>query len=328
MLTRRVFVAGAITSLGRPHVADAQQPMGRTWRIGFLSPNSPSDPRNPLVALRQGLKELGYVESKNISIESRWAGGQYDQLPQLALELVALRSDVIVTYASPAIQATQRASKTIPIVFAGVTDPGAIAGVASLARPGGNVTGVSLMAAEAAAKQLEILKQALPRVSRIAVLGNPTNSGTAPQLRYAHEAGRALGVELLPVDTRNPGEIDAAFSKMTAARTGAVVVLVDVMLQEQRRRIATLAARHRLPSIYGLIEFVDEGGLMFYGAAATERFKRAATFVDKILKGARPGDLPIEQPTKFELAINLRTAKALGLTIPPSLLLRADQVIE
>ena len=282
------------------------------WRIGFLSRNSPSDPRNPLLALRQGLDALGYVEAKNISIESPWASGQYDRLPQFVLELVALRSDVIVTYASPAIEATQQVTKTIPIVIAGVTDPGAIAGVASLARPGGNVTGVSLMAAEAVAKQLEILKQAVPRVSRVAVLGNPTNAGTSPQRRYADEAGRALGVQLLTMEATNPGEIDAAFTSMTVARTGAVVVLVDVMLQEQRRRIAALAAKHRLPSIYGLIEFVDEGGLMFYGAAATERFKRAATFVDKILKGAKPGDLPIEQPTKFELAINLRTAKALA----------------
>jgi putative ABC transport system substrate-binding protein len=312
-----------------PLAAEAQQ-AGKVTRIGFLSPSSPSNVRNPLRldALRQGLRELGYVEGQNISIESRWAEGKYDRLPGLAAELVRLKVDVIVTYTAPAIQAVKQATGTIPIVMGGVIDPVATGFVASLARPGGNITGLSLMAAEPVAKQLEILKEVVPKVSRVAVLGNPANVGTAPQLQYAQDAARVLGMRLQPLEVRSPVEIDSAFTAMTRDKAGAVIVLVDAMFEEHRTRIVDLATRRRLPSVYGLIEFVEAGGLIFYGANDIERFRRVAIFVDKILKGAKPGDLPVEQPTKFELVINLKTAKALGLTIPPSLLSRADEVIQ
>jgi putative tryptophan/tyrosine transport system substrate-binding protein len=242
--------------------------------------------------------------------------------------LVNLKVDVIVTYAPPAILAAKQATGTIPIVMAGIIDPVATGLVASLARPGGNITGLSLMAPELVGKQLEILKEAIPEVTRVAVLGNPANAGTSPQLRHAREAARALKVRLQLLEARGANDIDSAFAKMTKERVGAVVVLVDAMLIDQRTRVADLAARHRLPSVYGLIEFVEAGGLIFYGANDASRFRRAAMFVHKILKGAKPADLPVEQPTKFELVINLKAAKALGLTIPPSILLRADQVIE
>ena len=242
--------------------------------------------------------------------------------------MVNLKVDVIVTYAPPAIHAAKQATATIPIVMAGIIDPVATGFVASLARPGGNITGLSLMAPELVGKQVEILKEANPKVTRVAVLGNPANAGTSPQLRHAQGAAQALHVRLQLLEARGPDDLDGAFAKMIKEGAGAVVVLVDAMLIDQRTRVANLATRHRLPSIYGLIEFVEAGGLIFYGANDTSRFRRAAMFVDKILKGAKPADLPIEQPTKFDLVINRKTAKALGLTIPQSLLLRADQVIE
>jgi putative ABC transport system substrate-binding protein len=312
-----------------PVAAGAQQ-TAKIPRIGFLSPSSPSDSRTPLRfgAFRQGLRELGYLEGRTIAIESRWAEGKYDRLPGLAAELVRLKMDVIVTYSPPAIQAVKQATGTIPIVMGGVIDPVATGFVASLARPGGNITGLSLMAPELVGKQLEILREMVPKVTRVAVLGNPANAGTAPQLRQAQEAARALKVQLQPLEARGPNDIDTAFAAITKAGAGAVVVLVDAMFLDHRTRIADLAAKRGLPSIYGLSDFVEAGGLVFYGANDTERFRRAATYVDKILKGAKPADLPVEQPTKFEFVINLKTAKALGLTIPQTLLLRADQVIQ
>jgi putative tryptophan/tyrosine transport system substrate-binding protein len=329
-MDRREFlgtIAGGLLAL--PLSAEAQ-PATKTSRIGYLSPTFASEPdnRRRLGALREGLRDLGYVEGQNLTIESRWAEGQYGRLPDLAAELVRLKVDVIVTYAPPAIQAAKQATGTIPIVMAGIVDPVATGFVASLARPGGNITGLSLMAPELVGKQLEILKQAIRKVTRVAVLGNPANAGTSPQLRHAQEAARALKVRLQLLEARGPDDLDGAFAKMTKEGAGAVVVLVDAMLIDQRTRVADLAAKHRLPSIYGLIEFVEAGGLLFYGAHDASRFRRAAMFVDKILKGAKPADLPIEQPTKFELVINRKTAKALGFTIPQSLLLRADQVIE
>jgi putative ABC transport system substrate-binding protein len=330
VIDRRTFLAGTgAVLLAAPLAAEAQQ-VGKVPRIGFLSPSSPTDSRAPhrFGALQQGLRELGYVEGQNISIESRWAEGKYDRLPDLAAELVRLKVDVIVTYAPPAIQAAKQATGTIPIVMGGVIDPVATGFVASLARPGGNITGLSLMAPELVGKQLEILKEMVPKVSRVAVLGNPANAGTAPQLRHAQDAARALKLQLQLLEARGPDEIDSAFAVMIKEGAGAVVVLVDSMLVDQRTRIADLAARRRLPSVYGLIDFVEAGGLMFYGANDADRFRRAAYLVDRILKGAKPADLPVEQPTKFELVINLKTAKALGLTIPQSLLLRANEVIQ
>jgi putative ABC transport system substrate-binding protein len=247
-MERRTFMAlvsGGLLAV--PRTGEAQ-PAGKVTRIGFLSPSSPSNVRNPLRldALRQGLNELGYVEGQNIAIESRWAEGKYDQLPGLAADLVSLKVDVIVTYTAPAIQAVKQATRTIPIVMGGVIDPVATGLVASLARPGGNITGLSLMAAEPVAKQLEILKEAVPKVSRVAVLGNPSNVGTAPQLQYAQDAARALGMRLQHLEVRSPVEIDGAFTAMTRDRAGAVIVLVDAMFEEHRTRIVDLATRrHR-----------------------------------------------------------------------------------
>jgi putative ABC transport system substrate-binding protein len=279
------------------------------------------------MALRQGLRELGYVEGRNVAIEFRWAEGNYDRLSGLAAELVRLKVNVLVAGTQAAIQAAKDATAAIPIVMV-ASDPLAAGFVASLARPGGNITGVSMMSAEVIGKQLEMLKEVVPRVSRVALLGNPANPGTAQWVRHAQDAGRALGVRLQPLEARDPSEIDNAFTEMTREQAGAVVILNDTMLSDNRIRIADHAARRRLPTVFGLSEYAEAGGLLVYEASRSDRWRRAATYVDKILKGAKPGDLPVEQPTKFELIINLKTAKALGLTIPPSLLARADQVIE
>ena len=311
-------------------LAAEAQPAGKIYRVGFLSPTSASDAGNPgrLGALQEGLRELGYTEGQSIVIESRWAEGKYERLSSLATELVRLKVDVIVTYAPPAIQAAKQATATIPIVMAGVIDPVATGLVTSLARPGGNVTGLSLMAPELVGKQMEILKEVVRMVSRVALLGNPANAGNAPQVRYAQDAARTSEVRLQTVEARGSGDIERAFAAMTRERAGAVIVLVDAMLVDHRSRIADLAAKHRLPSVYGLRDHAEAGGLLVYGGRDRDRFRRAATYVDKILKGAKPGDLAIEQPATFELVVNLKTAKALGLTIPQSLLQRADQVIE
>ena len=322
-----VLLAAAVLRV--PLAAQAQQG-GKHPRIGFLSPSSLSEPRHQryLQAFQQGLRELGYVEGQTIAIESRWAGGTYDRLPGIAGELVRLKVDIIVTYGLPAIQAAKQATATIPIVMTGVIDPVASGLVTSLARPGGNITGISNMDLELVGKQLELLKEVAPKVSRVALLGNPANPVNAPQVRHAQDAARAFGVRLQHVEARGPGEIESAFAAMTADRAGAVVVLLDTMLIDHRTQIADLAARRRLPAVYGMTEYAEAGGLMAYGSSAADRFRRAATFVDKILKGAKPADLPIERPTKFELVINLKTARALGLTIPESILVRADQVIQ
>ena len=321
-----VFLAFSLVS--SRGAGEAQQ-AANIPRIGFLSPSSLSEPRTPrfLDAFRQGLRELGYVEGQNIAIESRWAEGKYDRLPGLATDLVRLKVSVIVTYGA-AIQYAQQATGTIPIVMAVVIDPVAAGFVASLARPGGNMTGLSSMAPELVGKQLELLKEVVPKASRVALLGNPANAGNAQQVRHAQDAARGLGVRLQLVEARSPSEIDSAFSAMTTERAGAVIVLADSMLLDHRTRIADLAARRRLPTVSTWVDHLEAGGLMAYGPSVSDRFRRAATYVDKILKGAKPADLPVEQPTKFELMINLRTAKALGLTIPPSILARADQLIQ
>ncbi|HEV2055927.1 MAG TPA: ABC transporter substrate-binding protein [Methylomirabilota bacterium] len=327
-MDRRTFLS-VLGFLAAPLAAEAQQP-AKISRIGFLSPSSPSDPpmQHSLEVFRHGLGELGYVEGQNIAIESRWAEGKYDRLPGLAAELVRLKVDVIVTAAVPAIRAAKEATSTIPIVMAVVVDPVATGLVASLARPGGNITGLSNMAPELVGKQLQMLKEVVPKASRVAVLWNPANPGNAPQLREAEAAARTLGVRLQPVEARDPNDFDGAFAAMIRQQAGALIVLLDVMFTDHRTRIADLAAKSRLPAVYGLSEHAEAGGLMAYSASRAALFRRAATYVDKILKGAKPADLPVERPTKFELVINLKTAKALGLTIPPSLLVRADRVIE
>ena len=318
----------AVAVLVVPLAGEAQQ--AASPRIGWLGTSSLSDPRVPpnIQAFRQGLRELGYVEGQNIAIEFRWAEGKYDRLPGLAAELVRLKVSIIVATSSNAIQVAKQATDTIPIVMASVGDPVAVGFVASLARPGGNITGISNMEPDLVGKQLELLKEILPKVSRVALLWNPANPGDAALLRQAQDAARALGIRLQPLGVRDLGEIDSAFAATSTERAGAVIVLADTVLVDHRTRIADHALRRRLPTVFGVSQFAEAGGLLAYGPSLADGFRRAALYVDKILKGAKPADLPIAQPTKVELVINLETAKALGLAIPQTLLLRADRVIQ
>ncbi len=296
-------------------------------RIGWLSTGSTTSHGLFLDGFREGLRELGYKEGRNITIEYRWAEGRLDRLPQLATELVQLKVDVLVTAGSPGIRAAKQATTTIPIVMAAGGDPVGSGYVASLARPGGNITGLSNLAEDLVAKLLELLKNAVPGVSRVAVLSNPANPAHASFRRVIQSAARTMGVTLLPVDARGPHEFDGAFATMIRERAGGLVELPDPMFLTERNRLTDLAAQNRLPAIYGFREHAAAGGLMAYGVNLRDSYRRAAAFVDKILRGAKPGDLPIEQPSKFEFVINLKTAKALGLTIPQSLLVRADEII-
>jgi putative tryptophan/tyrosine transport system substrate-binding protein len=281
---------------------DAQQPAGLP-RIGFLTPSSSSEPRSVrfVQAFRNGLLELGYVEGQNVAIEFRWAEGKYDRLPDLAAELVRLKVNVIVAGGTPAVQAAKQATATIPIVMATVADPVAQGFVASLARPGGNITGLSLMWPELVGKQLELLKQVVPGVSLVALLGNPGNPNNAQLVQQAQDAARALGVRLRLLGARGPGEIDSAFAAITAEPVGGVIVTSDTMLIDHRTRIADHAVRRRLPTVFGPSQFAEAGGLLAYGPSLSDDFRRAAVYVDRILRGAKPADLPVEQPTKFEL---------------------------
>ena len=308
----------------------AAQSSEKVPRVGYISPGSSSNPirLRRFEAFRQGLRELGYVEGQNIVLEPRWAEGQHARYPTLAADLVRLKAGVIVAVGGVATQAAQQATRTIPIVMSVVIDPVGSGLVASLARPGGNVTGLSLMAPDLVGKQLEVLKEVVPKVSRVALLWNPDNPGSAPQLREAEIAARALGVRLQTLKARTPQEIDGAFAAMTREQPDALVVLLDGIFTNQVKQIAERAAKRRLPSTYGVHEYAEAGGLVVYSPSLLDLERRATTFVDKILKGAKPGDLPVEQPSKFELIINIRTAQAFGLTIPPALLLRADRVIE
>jgi putative tryptophan/tyrosine transport system substrate-binding protein len=307
----------------------AAQPAGKVPRIGHLSPGFATDPMRErlLEAFRQGLRELGYVDGQNIAIESRYEDKD-DRLPALAADLVRSKVDVIVTTSGAATRAVQLTTRTIPIVMTLVNDPVGSGLVASLARPGGNVTGLTVMSPDLAGKQLQLLKEVVPKVSRVALLRNPDNPAATAMLREAEAAAQALGVRLQTLEARNPPEIDSAFAAMTRERAGALLILPDGVFLSQRSQIAELAVKRRLPSIRQSSAFPEAGGLMSYGANYLDLMRRAATFVDKILKGATPADLPVAQPTKFELVINLRTAKAIGLTIPPALLQRADQIID
>jgi putative ABC transport system substrate-binding protein len=327
-MDRRAFI-GTLTAglLAAPLAAEAQ-PAGKGPRIGILWAYSPSVVLLFADAFRQGLRGLGYVEGQNIALEERWAEGRFDRLPSLAAELVRLNVDIIVTASTPAVQAAQQATRTIPIVMTLVTDPVESGVVASLARPGGNVTGLSLMHPELSGKRLALLKEVIPRIFRVAVFWSSSTPSYRLVLRETEAAARALGMQLQVVEVRGASDFDSAFSSITKERVGGLVVLPDAMFRNQQKRILDLAAKSRLPAVYWSRELVDAGGLMAYGANIPDVYRQAATFVDKILKGAKPADLAIEQPAKLELVINLKTAKALGLTIPPSLLQRADQVIE
>ena len=328
-MERRAFVVGALGLLTVPLAVAAQPAGAKVPRIGFLALNPGANPHLREAFLR-GLRDLGYVEGRNVVIEYRDAEGKIERLPALATELVALKVDVIVTGGgTPTALAAKQATKTLPIVFTSATDPVTDELVASLARPGGNLTGLSNLAPEFVGKCLEQIKETVPQVSLVAVLWQPGSAGGhTDMLKAAERAARPLGVRLQIVEARGPADFDRAFSDMTRARAGALAVLGSAIFNSERRRLVDLAAKHRLPTVYTSRDFVDAGGLMTYGPSLADSFRRAAAYVDKILKGTKPGDLPVEQPTKFELMINLRTAKALGLTIPPSLLLRADQVIE
>jgi putative ABC transport system substrate-binding protein len=312
-------------------VAAAAQQAAKVARIGYLGDN-PAAGTHLREALLQGLRDLGYVEGRNVVIEYRFAEGKAERLPALAAELVALKVDVIVTSGgTPGALAAKQASGALPIVFLGVGDPVTSGLVTSLARPGGNITGLSSGTVELIGKCLELLKQTVPSVGRIAVLHDPAAADEhlrKEMLKGAEVAGRALGVRLEFVESRGPADFDTALRQMTSARVGALTVLSSRMFFNERRRLVDLAAKNRLPAVYAQREFVDAGGLMTYAANLADVYRRAATYVDKILRGAAPADLPVEQPTKFELLINRKAAQAIGLTIPPGVLARADQVIE
>jgi ABC-type uncharacterized transport system substrate-binding protein len=307
----------------------AAEPQARLPTIGFISGSSVSAQTEQYRdAFREALRGLGYVEGRTVAIEYRWADFKYERLPGLADDLVERKVDVLLAVNAPALEATARATKTIPIVTTVLLDPAAAGLVTSLGRPGGNITGLSLVAPEVVGKQVDLLKEVVPALSRLAVLANRANPGTAPQLKAAEEAARTLGVRLHIVEARSAGQLESAFASIARERADAVLVLVDAALANSAERIAALALRHRLPVVYGLPAHARAGGLLAYGVELGDLYRRAATYVDKILKGARPADLPVEQPTKFELVVNMKTAKALGVSMPPTVLLRADTVIE
>ncbi len=325
--TIRALVGVALGLFAAPLAAEAQQP-ARVHRIGILL-SGPISPRMHLVeAFRQDLRELGYAEGHNIALVIRSAEQGPEQLPDRAAELVRLNVDVIVAVATPAVQAAQQATRKIPIVMVSVVDPVATGFVASLARPGGNTTGLSILSAELSGKRLQLLKEVVRGVSRVAVLWNPTNPSTVLQIGPTKVAAKALGVRLQPLEVRGPQDLESAFQAATRGRAGALIALDDSLFYGERTRVVALAAKSRLPAMYGFREFVDAGGLMAYAVNQADLWRRAAILVDKILKGAKPADLPVEQPTRFELVINMKTAKALGLTFPQSILIRADQVIQ
>ena len=296
-------------------------------RIGYLSVLSPASDSARLGAFRRGLQELGYVEGQTIAIEPRYGEGKLDRLPALASELVSLKVEAIIAGGSTAIRATKNATKAIPIVMAHGSDPVALKYVASLSHPDGNITGLTHMAPELGGKRLELLKDIIPQLSRVAVLTDPGTGGHGPQIKELDIAAPALGVALRILEVRRPDELESAFSKMVAERTRAFIGLQQPTLDRLREKIVELAANNRLPGMYPNSQYVQAGGLMSYATDIVAMFHRSAFYVDKILKGANPAELPVEQPTKFELVINLKTAKQIGLTIPPAVLAKADKVI-
>jgi putative tryptophan/tyrosine transport system substrate-binding protein len=329
-MRRREFIAlvggAALAGLGRPFAARAEG--GRVYRVGVLETMPAERNGANLDALRQGLRDLGYVEGRNLRIEYRSADGRADRFPQLAVELVRLPVDLIVTRGTPATKAAKAASATVPIVMAAVGEPLGVGVVASLARPGGNITGFSSFVNELAGKRIELLKQAFPSIGRVAFLQNIGNPVSPPQWTTTQAAARTLGLTVELVDVRSAQDIAGAFATIAAHRVQALSVGIDGLTQANAATIVRLAAAQKLPAAYAAREFVDAGGLMSYGPSYPDLYLRAAGLVDKILKGAKPGDLPVEGPARLELIVNLKTAKALGLDIPPTLLARADEVIE
>jgi putative ABC transport system substrate-binding protein len=323
--SRWLLVTLALSLLVLSRAAAAPRPT-TVHRIGFLWNASPSFTHALLEAFRHGLQERGYVEGTHFALESRYAEDNPARLPGLAAELVALPVAVIVTSGSQALQAVTNATSTIPVVIAASGDPVEMGFVTSLARPGTNVTRLSLAAPELSGKRLELLKEAVPALGHVAILANPANPSTTVQLRETQRAAQALHVQLHLVEVRSPQELDHAFAAIRRVRAEALLVLLDPLLMSQRARLVALTATHRLPAMYGFREDVELGALMAYGPNFSDLFRRAATYVDKILQGAKPADLPVEQPTKYELILNLKTAQALGITFPPTLLVLADEV--
>jgi putative ABC transport system substrate-binding protein len=319
----------ALLLIAVPFCVEAQQG-GKAHRIGYLSGGSPSSERTSTLveAFREGLRELGYVEGRNITIDWRFSQGRAEQFPSLVAELIQSKVEAIVTTGGPATRAAKQATSTIPIIMAFSGDPVGTGLVASIARPGGNLTGLSFMSPELSAKRLELLREAFPKVTRVAALWNPDDPVYALELQRTEAAAKGLGISLQPIEVRGAGEFEAAFASMARHRADALIVFAHTLTILNQRSLVELANRDRLPTMYGLSEFVIGGGLIAYGPSLSALYRRAAFYVDRILKGAKPADLPVEQPTKFELLINLKTAKTLGFTIPPSLLLRADHVIE
>jgi putative ABC transport system substrate-binding protein len=321
-----LIVTLGLRLLVAPLTSDAPQAANLS-RIAFLGAESPSTSRHFLDAFRQGLRDLGYVEGQNITLEERWAEGRNERFPDLVAELVRLKVHVILAISAPAALAAKNGTHTIPIVFI-AGDPFGSGLVSSLARPGGNITGMSLaLGEEFTGKWLELLREAMPNASQVTVLWNPANPANVGYLQALQVAAQRLGVTLQPQGVQDPSQFDSAFAAMATARAQALIVFTDPLTVRYRDQIVDLAAKHRLPAMYGFREFVDAGGLMAYGSNVPFMCRRAATYVDKILKGAKPADLPVEQPTTFELVINLKTAQALGLIIPPTLLFQADEVL-
>jgi putative tryptophan/tyrosine transport system substrate-binding protein len=324
-MNKKIFVSIlAVVILAIVHPVEAQQAK-KVPRIGFLAGSSSED---ALHGLRQGLRELGYVEGKNITIDPRSAEGKFDRLPALVAELVSLKVDVIVTGSTPAAVAAKNATSTTPIIMSGGTDPVATGLVQSLARPGGNITGVTIMNEELAGKRLELLKETNPKVSRLGVLWNSTNPGTAVVFKQTQAAAQELSLSRQSLEVKTVNDLQGAFDAATRRGVNGLVLLAAAPIASHLKLVADLAVKNRLPSTYDRSEFVDAGGLMSYGPNVPNISRRAATYVDKVLKGANPGDLPVERPTKFEFVINLKTAKQIGLTIPQSVLFRADRVIK
>jgi putative ABC transport system substrate-binding protein len=326
-MERRTFVVGMVAMVAAPITGEAQP--GKTARVAVLVPGSlDSQAVDTQNAFRQALRERGWIEGQNLVLDFRYADNRYERLPDLAKELVALKPDAIFAVASPASQAAIHATSTIPIVFETLGDAASAGLVAELARPGGNVTGISGFAPELIGKRIQIIREILPTADSIGVLANLANPTSPPVVRATEAAGRQLRVRVHVADVREAKELAGAFEKLVRHAADALVVVSDPLLHAERRRIVELAARHRLPAVYEQRLFTDVGGLLSYGPGRVDRFQRAAVYVDRVLRGAKPADLPIEQPTTFEFVINLKTAKAIALTIPSSLLLRADEVIE
>jgi ABC-type uncharacterized transport system substrate-binding protein len=325
-MSRKIFCLALCALLFALCFSVQAQPAGKVPRIGILAPGSSAFPTSAYHdSFRHGLRELGYIEGKNIFIEIRYAEGKQDQLSDVATELVKLKVDVIVTATRPGVLAAKNATSAIPIVFAAVGDPVRAGLVSSLARPGGNITGLSIIETELFGKRLELLKETFPKITRVAYFREATSQGTA-EMQAA--AARALGLQLQSLEVRSAKDFDGAFQAILKERAQALTTAASPVISTNQQRIVAFAAKNRLPALYPYSEFIEAGGLMFYGVSFSDLFRRAATYVDKILKGAKPADLPVEQPTKFDFVINLITAKQIGVTIPPNVLVRADKVIK